>query len=358
MIKEIVSPCLQCQFNKQNNHKYGKISGFANSKAPFDFIASDIVGPFNLEDFSEPERKFWLITFIDIYTRTSNVQIIYDLKSKSLISTLMKWIQLYGKPKKILTDQGKAYISKLFSNYCKKENIINSYATIYNPTCNGIAERINKTIKELLRIYKNIDINKLIKIINLRLNIFNHRIMKASPFEVTNNYNWFDINKTTTNKQQLAITNVYVESKNNETATNQKRLKSHKYKINDKVLVKNPLTHAIDSLYYGPYKITEIDEHSNKVKIDKGDKEAWENIKRIKTFVERRCGKPHKQLLLISTFDIYRASVSRTTSNYSHGQSLFIPPSECSISETKGDSTFLLTDQSDCLICQKVFKQS
>jgi transposase InsO family protein len=130
------------------------VTGYAFSTQPLEFIASDIIGPFDLYDFNDNPRKFWLISYIDIATRFVSIQPLYKITGKAIVKTLKRWMNEHQIPNFILTDQGKGYISNEFKNFCKGYQIKNKYTSIYNPTCNGIAERINKTIKNCLRIYK------------------------------------------------------------------------------------------------------------------------------------------------------------------------------------------------------------
>ena len=74
-------------------------------------------------------------------------------------------------PQKMLTDNGKSYCNSLIHDYLHKEGITHIKTSPYNPCSNGISERINQTILSILRIYrKNLNIEDILKIINLRLN--------------------------------------------------------------------------------------------------------------------------------------------------------------------------------------------
>lgn len=116
--------------------------------------------------------------------------IITDLKGITVLKTFKAFIKKYAKPVKLLTDQGRSYISKELKQYCDNEKIKHVFSSIYNPTFNGIAERTNKIIKELLRTYKGNNLKKVIKIANLRLNIFKRRNTKHSPFELIHGHCW------------------------------------------------------------------------------------------------------------------------------------------------------------------------
>jgi hypothetical protein len=144
-INQIVTNCVKCQLNKHNHKKYGRIVGFAFSEVPFTTIASDVVGPFDSNDFKTENitKKFWILVISDICSRFTQCYMICDLKPETIIHNLKSWMKKFEIPVKIITDQGKYYTSKMFSDYLKINRIKHCKISTYNPTANGIVERIN-----------------------------------------------------------------------------------------------------------------------------------------------------------------------------------------------------------------------
>jgi transposase InsO family protein len=124
-IDESVSTCELCQLNKRSSTKFGEVRGFAHSEEPFDLIASDIVGPFNTDEFvvRKDISKFWILTIIDVHSRFSKVFLISDISTKSVVKGISQWIETFKNPKRIITDQGRCYVSHEFKNYLKSKNI-------------------------------------------------------------------------------------------------------------------------------------------------------------------------------------------------------------------------------------------
>ena len=58
---------------------------------------------------------------------------------------------IYGVPKSVKTDRGRAFISKEFSKYCNENNIIRKYGTANLHTGTGMAERTIRSLKNLLK---------------------------------------------------------------------------------------------------------------------------------------------------------------------------------------------------------------
>ena len=56
----------------------------------------------------------------------------------------------YGAPKEILSDLGSSFNSKLFQSVCKQCNIRKIYSTPYHPQTQGIVERFNRTLLDMI----------------------------------------------------------------------------------------------------------------------------------------------------------------------------------------------------------------
>lgn len=62
---------------------------------------------------------------------------------------------MFGVPKRIISDQGKAFKSKNFSNFCIEFKIKHILNTVASPRSNGQVERYNRTL--LVAINTSID---------------------------------------------------------------------------------------------------------------------------------------------------------------------------------------------------------
>ena len=96
-------------------------------------------------------NKFY-VTFIDDYSRFTRV---YLLKNKDEAFDMFLSYkaevenQLDKKIKRIRYDRGGKYIS-LKNDYCENEEIIHEVTPPFSPESNGVAERKNKTLKEMM----------------------------------------------------------------------------------------------------------------------------------------------------------------------------------------------------------------
>ena len=96
------------------------------------------------------DNKFY-VTFIDDYSRFTRV---YLLRNKDeafdmfLSYKVEVEIQFDRKIKRIRSDIGGEYIP--LNYYCEKEGIIHEVTPPYSPDSNGVAERKNRTLKEMM----------------------------------------------------------------------------------------------------------------------------------------------------------------------------------------------------------------
>jgi transposase InsO family protein len=69
-----------------------------------------------------------------------------------LIDTITKWErQVDSKIKVVRTDRGTEFLNKTFQGYCAENGIHTEMSAVYTPQQNGVAERMNRTLKEKAR---------------------------------------------------------------------------------------------------------------------------------------------------------------------------------------------------------------
>ncbi|KAG0419942.1 Pro-Pol polyprotein [Dictyocoela roeselum] len=115
-----------------------------------------------------------------------------------------------GVPKKILSDQGRQYISETFKEILKQNNVQHILTSPHNPTGNSVSERINKTIADICRIYKGVSIYRLKRLIENRINHTYHRALNLSPHETVFKYSKLDPLKRELNNHNKSIMEVKI----------------------------------------------------------------------------------------------------------------------------------------------------
>jgi hypothetical protein len=107
-----------------------------------------------------------------------------DMKADTIARIFVnEIISRHGAPSRLLSDQGKNFLSNLVKGVCvffKTEKI---QTTAWNPKCDGLVERFNKTLSQMLAAYS--DANQTSWDIYLNLVLFAYRTSKQDSTEKT-----------------------------------------------------------------------------------------------------------------------------------------------------------------------------
>ncbi len=115
--------------------------------APFRRIAMDIVGP--LEKSSAGHR--YILVVSDYATRYPEAFPLRSITTPKIIHALVQLFSRVGIPEEILTDQGTNFTSRLMGQLNKQLGITAIRTTPYHPQTDGLVERFNQTLKNMLR---------------------------------------------------------------------------------------------------------------------------------------------------------------------------------------------------------------
>ena len=102
-------------------------------------------------DLHHIDKNLWYFHMIDEFSRYSNAVIIRSKNPSVIIDNFIQnWISLFGSPTKIFSDNGGEFVSKEFTDFCENFNIEISTTPGESPWSNGICERHNAILTELL----------------------------------------------------------------------------------------------------------------------------------------------------------------------------------------------------------------
>ncbi|KRH94363.1 pol polyprotein, partial [Pseudoloma neurophilia] len=182
--------------------------------------------------------------------------------------------------------RGTQFTSDIFEKFCIERNIKHLKTSPYNPTCNGIAERINQTIRlGIATKRKEVDFHKQIEFIQNGYNNTYHTTIDKIPNEIyvlwkNRSKNYTKYEQTVKKMNQMARE----RSETNVIEINKKRLE-HKYNIGDQVLVRNNTRmNKTDEIYSGPFVVLKIETKNQQIKIENNQKILTRNMKQVKPF--------------------------------------------------------------------------
>lgn len=153
-VKRYVKSCHECQRRKSPPLKpAGLLQPIAPPRAPFDQIGIDLLGPFPL---SSAGNK-WIVVATDYLTRYAETKALQRATAADVAQFFIDQIVLrHGAPSYVITDRGTAFTAQLIEDVFKLSYTSHRKTTAYHPQTNGLTERLNKTIADMLSMYADV----------------------------------------------------------------------------------------------------------------------------------------------------------------------------------------------------------
>ncbi|GFW58636.1 retrovirus-related Pol polyprotein from transposon 412 [Trichonephila clavipes] len=122
--------------------------------APFHRIGIDLLGRFP----KSVHGNKWIIVCTDYSTRYAITKALPTAEVDEIAKFLLEEIVLrHGAPRVIITDRGAVFRSRLVSSLVDLCNIDHRFTTAYHPQTNGLTERFNKTLADMLSMYVDVE---------------------------------------------------------------------------------------------------------------------------------------------------------------------------------------------------------
>ncbi|UYV74991.1 K02A2.6-like [Cordylochernes scorpioides] len=182
-VSEFFKTCHLCQSRKGSNQlPSGLLQPIPPANFPFERIGIDFVGPLP----STKNRKKWIIVLTDYYTRYAETKAVSEATVKEVSKFLVEDIFLrHGAPQYLISDRGSQFTSNLMKEVMKTCKIKHCFTTSYHPQTNGLTERLNRTLINMLSMYVNTDQKNWDEILPFITHAYNTTIQETtgySPF--------------------------------------------------------------------------------------------------------------------------------------------------------------------------------
>ncbi len=110
-------------------------------------IGIDIIGLLSITS----RRKKYIIIAIDYFTKQAEAKVLKEANANKVATFIYKKIICRHRYlRKILTNRRTHFNNKMIEELIKKFNIKHNFSTLYHLKTNGLVERFNKTLYELL----------------------------------------------------------------------------------------------------------------------------------------------------------------------------------------------------------------
>ena len=145
--------CLVCQRRKiPRRQRDAALMGTPIAEYPFERVGVDVVGPLS-ESLSGNK---YIVVFTDSFTRWTEAFAVPEQKEETIAQLLVEEIVCrFGAPKYLLSDRGANFLSALCLKVYELLRISKVTTTSYHPQANGIVERFNGVLVEMLSMFSS-----------------------------------------------------------------------------------------------------------------------------------------------------------------------------------------------------------
>ncbi|GAU44848.1 hypothetical protein TSUD_112220 [Trifolium subterraneum] len=149
-LQDMEDTCVSCLTGKQHMEAIPKYSNWRATK-PLELVHSDICGPITPQS-NGGSRYF--ITFTDDFSRKTWIYLLVN--KASAFDEFKKFKTLVEKESNsqimcLRTDRGREFTSNVFNEFCSIHGIKRQLTTAYTPQQNGVSERKNRTLLNMVR---------------------------------------------------------------------------------------------------------------------------------------------------------------------------------------------------------------
>ena len=147
-----VESCPKCAGRKSPPNNKSDLVPITEFSTLFEMVGVDILGPLPLSDSGNK----YIVVFTDYYTKPTEAFALKDMKAETIARVFVdEIICRHSAPVKLLSDQGRNFMSEVVAEVCKYFGTKKINSTSYRPQTNGFTERFNRTICEMLSSYVN-----------------------------------------------------------------------------------------------------------------------------------------------------------------------------------------------------------
>jgi len=281
---------------------------------PFQKMAIDLIGPLQQSD----RGHRFVLTITDYATRWPEAIPLKETTSEHIAEALVSVFARVGIPEQLLSDRGPQFVSEISDHVFRLLGISRINCSPYHPQSNGLCERLNGTLKQMLRkvsTNRPRDWDRWVPSVLFAYRELPQDTLKFSPFElvygrtargpmsvlrdlyirrdidneIKSTYQYVvDLENRIVDSVEIAQGN-YVESSDKSREDSNKKGPMRELSIGDKVLIFLPMTkNKLLMQWKGPYEIVQRVNAVNYHVLIKGKVKTF-HINMLKKYVERDC---------------------------------------------------------------------
>ncbi|UYV79019.1 hypothetical protein LAZ67_17000657, partial [Cordylochernes scorpioides] len=279
-VRQYVAHCRECQRRKGSTERPpGQLVPIPPVARPFQKIGIDLLGRFPTSN----DGNKWTVVATDYLKRYAMTKAIPNGSSEEVGKFIVEDVILkHGAPRELISDRGRTFISHTIREINNLCGTAHRFTSAYHPQTNGLTERLNKTLGDMLSMYVDVDQrnwDSVLPYVTFAYNTAKQETTGFSPFYLVHRRDVETPLDTIPTYREEANLEDYVEClvTNAEDARQLARLnilkaqekdksrydKSHRpvqYRAGDLVWVYTPvrkqgLSEKLLKRYFGPYKV-------------------------------------------------------------------------------------------------------
>ena len=146
-VKNWCQSCVSCSTRKTSAPTRRAPMGTVTASYPMQIIATDLVGPLPESDTGNR----YILVVADYFTRYMEAFPLPNQEATTVARTLVDEVFMrFSTPEQLHSDQGRQFEGQLITEVCKLLNINKTRTTPYHPQCDGLVERLNRTLLNML----------------------------------------------------------------------------------------------------------------------------------------------------------------------------------------------------------------
>jgi transposase InsO family protein len=148
-----VSKCVACSRRQGQESERGLPLGHVQAAHPLEVVAMDVLGPLPETDHGNK----YLLVISDYFTRFVVACALPNQQAATVVTAFLnQFVNVFGVPKKLLTDNGTNFRSTLMKEVLRLLGVHKLWTTPYHPQCDGMVERWNRTACDMISKYVDV----------------------------------------------------------------------------------------------------------------------------------------------------------------------------------------------------------
>ena len=294
------SYCTRCQYTKSPPNQPAPLQPVLASR-PWELVAVDI-----LKVPISPQGNQYILVAQDYFSKWPFAQGMPDQKADRIIRILRDQVfTLVGPPERLHSDQGRNFESQILGDLCKAFQVTKSHTTPYHPMGDGLVERMNRSLLNLLRTFvqNEGDWEQHLQLLLYIYRTTKHSSTGLSPYEILFGQNppslhipnfrattildpgeyHHELQKKLLELRELVDSNIVQSAERQQLSY--KGTKPPQLHQGQRVLLSNPTKGKLDPRWTGPWVVEQCD-NSTTVKLKKDNKKQVVHINRVRPLLE------------------------------------------------------------------------